>query len=95
MAAKTYEEIKKLVADNSKSSVSDEMLICVIWKESGFDPDVKNSKTTATVLMQMTKGAVEDVNKNTPEGVHYEHSEMTDPAKNIQCGSYYLDLRIK
>lgn len=95
MAAKTYAEIKKLVADNTKSTVSDELLICLIWKESGFDPDSKNSSSTATGLMQMTKGAVEEVNKNTPVGVHYEHSDMTDPAKNIQCGSYYVDLRIK
>jgi hypothetical protein len=95
MAAKTYEEIKKLVADNNKSSVSDELLICLIWKESGFDPDTKNKTTTATGLMQVTKPAVDDVNKNTPKGVHYEHGDMTDPVKNIQCGSYYLALRIK
>lgn len=95
MPAKTYEEIKKLVAANNKSRVSDELLICLIWKESGFDPDTKNKKSSATGLMQVTKGAVEEVNKDTPKGVHYEHGDMTDPVKNIQCGSYYLELRIK
>jgi len=45
--------------------------------------------------MQITKGAVSDVNNNTPKGTHYDHGELTDPAKNIQCGSYYVDLRIK
>lgn len=95
MPAMTYAAIKKLVADNNKSSVSDELLICLIWKESGFDPDVKNAKSTATGLMQVTKPAVDEVNKNIPKGVHYAHSDMTDAAKNVQCGSYYLGLRIK
>ena len=42
--------------------------------------------------MQMTQGAVTMVNHNTPKGVHYEHSEMKDPEKNIQCETYYLDI---
>ena len=40
----------------------------------------------------MTKGAVEMVNKCTPAGTHFDHSDMTDAAKNIQCGTYYLDI---
>ncbi len=42
--------------------------------------------------MQLTKGAVKTTNENTPNGVHFAHSEMTDAAKNIQCGTYYLDI---
>jgi membrane-bound lytic murein transglycosylase MltF len=91
----TLDQVKKLVADNNKSVVSTELLVCLIWKESGFDPDIVNSGSTATGLMQMTVGAVADVNANTPKGVHFEHSEMKDPAKNIQCGSYYVNARIK
>lgn len=93
MAVKTFDEIKTLVGSNNKSvDFSAEFTICLIWKESGFDPEAKNSKSSATGLMQMTKAAVDMVNKNTPKGVHYEHSEMTDPAKCIQCGTYYLDI---
>jgi len=69
------------------------LLLCLIWKESGFDPKDKSSKSTATGLMQMTRGAVEQVNKSTPKGVHFTHSEMTNPDKNIQCGTYYLKIR--
>lgn len=43
----------------------------------------------------VTKIAVNDVNANTPPGVHFGHSEMTDPIKNIECGSFYLGMRIK
>lgn len=95
MATHTYEEIKKLVKEHNKSAnLSDEFIICLIWKETNFE-DIKNDKSSATGLMQLTKGAVEDVNKNTPKGVHFTHAEMMDPAKNIECGTYYLDLRIK
>lgn len=96
MAKLAFDEVKKLAQDNNRSSkVSDRLLLCLIWKESGFNDAVKNSTSSATGLMQVTRAAVTDVNANTPKGVHYIHSEMSDSAKNVQCGSYYLDIRIK
>lgn len=93
MAKKTYEDVKKLVEQNNKSTnFSNELLIALIWKESGFDEAATNPRSTATGFMQITKGAVEDVNANTPGGIHFEHSEMTKGDKNIQCGSYYLQM---
>lgn len=89
----TAPQVTALIASNNKSSASTELLLCLIWKESGFDPAVKNSSSSATGLMQMTKGAVTQVNKSTPKGVHFEHSEMTDSAKNIECGTYYVKIR--
>src|SRR5207249_635405 len=94
MAVLSYADVRKLVDGNNKSTLSTDLLVCLIWKESGFDPQDRNRRSSATGLMQMTNGAVQDVNRNTPKGVHFEHSEMTDPAKNIQCGTYYLQMRI-
>lgn len=89
----TYEEIKAMVKENNQSKLfSDEFVICLIWKETNFDPSLKNSKTSATGLMQITKPAVDTVNKNSPAGVHFEHSEMYDAKTNIQCGTRYLDI---
>lgn len=89
----TYEEIVKLVAENNQSKeFSNEFVTCLIWKETSFEPSEKNSKSSATGLMQMTKGAVEMVNRCSPKGVHFEHSEMTDAVKNVQCGTLYLDI---
>jgi hypothetical protein len=90
----TFDEVKQLITGNNKSTVSTELLLCLIWKESGFDPNAKSKSSSATGLMQMTKGAVEQVNKSTPKGIHFEHSEMTDSARNIDCGSRYLQIRI-
>jgi membrane-bound lytic murein transglycosylase MltF len=91
-----FEEIKKLVDENNLSTeFSNEFVICLIWKESGFEPDVRNSQSSATGLMQMTKAAVEMVNKCTPAGTHFEHDEMSDAAQNIRCGTLYLDIAKK
>ena len=95
MAQLPYDEIRRLVDANNNSGLSTDLLVCLIWKESGFDPETVSRSSSATGLMQMTKGAVKDVNDNTPKGVHFEHSEMKDSAKNIQCGTYYLKFRIQ
>lgn len=97
MTTHTYDEIKKLVADNNKSvKLSNEFIICLIWKESGFNDAIKNASSSATGLMQVTKAAVKDVNdKCATGGVTYTHDDMKDAAKNIICGTLYLDLRIK
>jgi hypothetical protein len=91
MAAKTYDEIKKLVADNNKSSdIMDRLFICLIWKESTFDPDLKNSGSSATGLMQLTKGAIAEVNR--VKKTSYNHDDMTDPGLNIEVGTTYIDI---
>jgi len=89
----TYDEIKKLVQENNQSKeYSAEFVICLIWKETNFDSSAKNSVSSATGLMQMTEGAVKQVNRCSPKGVHFQFSDMTDAAKNIQCGTLYLDI---
>lgn len=93
MSGLSYEQMVKLVRDNNRSKIfSDKFVICLAWKETNFDPEVVNGGSTATGLMQLTKGAVDLVNKNSPAGIHFSHDEMTDAAKNIQCGTYYLDI---
>jgi len=97
MTRRTYAEIKDLVTNHNRSTqLSNEFVVCQIWKESGFDDSVKNADSTATGLMQIARAAVLEVNKKiAPAEVTYAHTEMTDAAKNIECGTYYLDLRIR
>src|SRR5881398_1612476 len=70
----SIDRVQALIAGNNQSSVSLDLLLCQIWKESRFNPAAKSSTTTATGLMMVTVGAVADVNANTPIGVHFEHS---------------------
>jgi len=88
-----FATIEQWVAANNKSqNHSNELVIALIWKESGFDDATKNPKSTATGLTQMTIPAVDDVNRNTPHGVHFAFADMLDGPQNIQCGTYYLDM---
>lgn len=91
----TYDQVRAYVLSNNHSGLSPEVVICIAWAESAFNSDEKNPHSSALGLMQVTKGAVDDVNHNTPVGVHFNYSEMTDPAKNIACATYYLAIRIK
>jgi RHS repeat-associated protein len=68
--------------DNNNSGQSDYLVVAVIWKESGFDPNIKSSSSSATGLMQMTRAAASQVG--------FSHSQMTDPAKNVQAGTSYM-----
>ena len=91
MAAFSFEEVKELVAKNNKAAdIADRLFVCLIWKESGFDPGVTNAGSSATGLMQLTKGAVDEVNRVT--GSKFSHGDMTKPATNIEVGTKYVDL---
>jgi len=88
-----FATVEQLVsANNQSANFSNELVIAIIWKESGFDDAAKSNASTATGFMQMTIPAVDDVNRNTPKGTHFAVSDMLDGAKNIQCGTIYLDL---
>lgn len=92
----TEESVKSMQAlvnaNNKSKNFSSELLLCLIWQESAFKAKEKGKGSSARGLMQITKPAVQDVNRNTPKGVHFTYEEMTDPAKNIQAATYYLDL---
>jgi RHS repeat-associated protein len=85
-AALSYDQIMKLVAANNKSLRSDELIICVIYKESSFDPAGANPGSTAVGLMGVEKGAASDLN--------IPYNTLSDPATNIAAGSQYLHRRI-
>lgn len=91
----SFTEVETLVTANNNCTLSTNLIISICWKESSFDPGAAASTSSATGLMMMTKGAVTDVNQNTPQGVHFEHSEMTDATKNIQCATWYLSILLR
>jgi hypothetical protein len=97
MTKLTYDQVKVLVAKNNKANnFSNELVLSVAWKESSFDEAAAQPyPNSATGLLQITKGAVADTNANTPNGVHFEHSDMSIGSMNIQCGTYYLDILFK
>lgn len=90
----TLEEAKQMVKENNRSKhFSDELVLCLIWKETNFCQKKKASTSSATGLTQMTKGAVTDVNNT--GGEQFTHDQMTDGPTAIRAGTRYLDLRRK
>lgn len=87
-----YHGMEVTVAANNKSGQSDELIIAQAYKESRFDPSAKNSKSSATGLLQMTKGAVAEVNR--VNKTSYAHADMTNAAQNIEVGTQYLKICI-
>jgi hypothetical protein len=88
----TLDEMRNLVENHNLSKLPDELIMSVAWKESSFNPDAAANGSTATGLMQMTRTAVAEVNRNLPAGLGY--SQMTDPVEAIEAGSRYLDMRV-
>ena len=86
LAPLSYDQIMKLVAANNKSLRSNELIICVIYKESSFDPKGKNPNSSAVGLMGVERGVANDLN--------IPYKTLSDPAKNIAAGSRYLHRRI-
>ncbi len=56
-------EIRRLVQANNKSTLDESLIICQIYMESRFDSTASPAGSTAKGLMQMTKGAVQQVYK--------------------------------
>ncbi|CAI3952749.1 unnamed protein product [Commensalibacter communis] len=58
------QEIRKLVEVNNKSKQSTEMVICQIYKESSFNKNATNSKTSARGLMQLLIFPIQQIFQN-------------------------------
>jgi Transglycosylase SLT domain len=88
----TYSEIDQLVWYNNRADLVKTIFIAQIYKESRFDPAAKSAGSTATGLMQMTTGAVTEVNR--VKKTAYKHTDMTIAATNIQAGTTYLQILV-
>ncbi len=82
-----YTDIANLVAKNNKSGQSNELIICMAFKESSFDPDaMQTAPNTARGLLGVTVLATDQVDA--------DYDTLGDPAANIAAGSTYLAWRI-
>jgi hypothetical protein len=80
-------DISNLVAQNNRSGQTNELIICMAYKESTFDTDASlPGSQSARGLLGVTDAAATDA------GFNYD--DLGDPAINIQAGSTYLGIRI-
>ena len=88
----TFQQVSSLVAKYNSSKQSNNLVLAQAYKESRFNPSIKSKTTSATGLLQMTKGAVAEVNR--VRGSSFSHGDMTDPRRNIAAATAYLQIRI-
>ena len=88
----TYTQAVEVARENNLSRLPVEMIVAIMYKESTFNPQTTNPKSTATGLMGITAAALRDV-LNSYTGFP-SSPNLFDPATNAQVGSAYLDIRL-
>lgn len=88
-----YGDIRSIVHQSNLSGFSDELITCIIWTESSFDPFAA-SGTGAVGLMQVSGVAVRDLNRvSRSRGQAFARSDVVvDPLVNVAAGSAFLRL---
>jgi RHS repeat-associated protein len=80
-------EMRDMIGRNNFSGFSNELIMCIAWNESNFDP-FRESGTGPRGLMMVSNVAVQDLSSN---GYHFNQSDVdVDPEQNIGAGSAYL-----
>lgn len=101
-----WPQIQSLVHQNNGSNLCDDVIDCIVFKESsregGFNANAVPLGTggqpipgaTASGLMQVTRGAAATVNANYPHAVSSTvlYNALSNPALNITVGSEYLQI---
>jgi len=85
----SYGQVMNLIAANNLSNLSSELIICIVYKESSFDPDAMRAdypKNTARGLMGVTQGSA--------GWVGYNWNNLGNAALNIQAGTKILNREV-
>jgi len=77
-----------ILAASAKYGVDPALVKAVVWRESWFNPNAKGSSGEVG-LMQIMKGTADDW-AAAERSTLYAHSQLYNPAKNTECGAWYL-----
>lgn len=80
-------EMRGMIARNNYSGYSNELILCLAWNESNFDPFLE-SGTGPVGLMMMSPTANRELRKH---GFYFDQNSVdVDPEANIGAGTAYL-----
>lgn len=77
-----------ILAASRKHGVEPALVKAVVWRESWFDPNAKGTSGEVG-LMQIMKDTAADW-AAAQRFTSFTHHELFDPAKNTDCGAWYL-----
>jgi soluble lytic murein transglycosylase len=79
---------KNILNSARKHGVDPALIKAVIWRESRFHPDARGSKGEAGLMQIMENTGLEWAGAQ--RVTFMSQSELLDPARNIECGTWYL-----
>ena len=83
-----HSQDKFILAAAAKHGVDPALVKAVVWRESWFDP--RATGTSGEVgLMQIMKDTASDW-ATAEKLTLFTHNQLYDPAKNTECGAWYL-----
>jgi len=77
-----------ILAASMKYGVDPALVKAVVWRESWFNPNAKGTSGEVG-LMQIMKDTASDW-ATAERFTLYAHSQLYNPAKNTECGAWYL-----
>ena len=86
-----YDEFIRLAG--RRYNLEPALIKAVIWQESKFDPYVRGRAGEIGLMQVREPAAFEWADAEKLRG--FNHEEITDPQKNILCGSFYLSKVMK
>lgn len=90
LAALPYDDVERVVKSNNHSSLSNELIICMLWNESNFNPRAGGGRRgRGNGLAGVTRVAMRQVNINLGRQA-YQYSGWSSPAWSVDVGTRYL-----
>ena len=81
-------DMRDMIARNNNSGYSNELILCIAWNESNFDPFL-SSGTGPRGLMMVSNVALKELRRS-GRGNYNPNDVDVDPEQNIGAGSAYL-----
>jgi soluble lytic murein transglycosylase len=83
-----YSQDKNIREASRKHGVDPALIKAVIWRESKFDPAARGTKGETGLMQIMDLTGLEWAGEARVPG--YSPETLVDPARNIDCGTWYL-----
>ena len=82
-----FSQDKNILASSRKHGVDPALIKAVVWQESRFDPRARGTKGESGLMQIMELTGLEWAGD---ERVQVSQETLMDPAKNVECGTWYL-----
>ena len=83
-----FSQDKKILLASRKHGVDPALIKAVVWRESKFDPAARGTKGETGLMQIMEITGLEWAGEQ--KVPQFSETTLQDPARNIECGTWYL-----